>query len=175
VLTDRRFQAVGIGFGINPESDEGAYWVIAFGSLRDAVISPCEGVTVQVAIESGGRTNNSTNSALAYDGDFSTYWATTAKKPPQNAYIWFDLGSIQAIRSIEWMFAQGGGADRFAIDISLDRETWTQITMKSNASVNEWRTVTWKGSARYVRFYFANPNDDAVLGYLAEVRVFRQN
>jgi hypothetical protein len=28
-------------------------------------------------------------------------------------------------------------------------------------------------SARYVRFYFKNPNDDAVVGYLAEVKIYR--
>jgi hypothetical protein len=45
--------------------------------------------------------------------------------------------------------------------------------MKSNGSIYEWRSVAWRGTTRYIRFYFANPNDDRVLGYLSEVRVLR--
>jgi uncharacterized protein YkwD len=173
ILSDRRFQAVGIGFGTNPNSDEGTYWVITFGSLRDAVISPCEGVTVQAAIERGGRTDNSTGSELAYDGDFSTAWSTETDEPPRRARIWFDLGSIQQISAIEWMMSEPGGADEFTIEVSLDRETWSPIAKKSNGAVNEWRTASWQGRARYIRFDFRNPNGDPVLGYLAEVRIFR--
>ena len=71
------------------------------------------------------------------------------------------------------MFSKSGAADRFAIDVSLDRRTWTQVAVKTNGAVNEWRSLTWSGTARYVRFYFANPAGDPVLGYLSEVRVFR--
>ena len=171
VLTDRRFKAVGIGFASNPESDEGSYWVMTFGSLRDAEISPCEGVTVPATIIAGGRSSNSTSSDLAFDGDFGTVWSTKKKANPQDAYVWFDLGSVQDIGAIEWMFSREGAADRFAIDVSLDRETWSQVATKSNGAVNEWRSLSWKGRARYVRFYFSNPNDDSVLGYLSEVRI----
>jgi len=97
VLTDRRFHAVGIGFGSDPGSDEGTYWAITFGSVSDGQLAPCEGVAIPVPIVGSGRTNNSSDSAVAYDGDFSTYWATTSKKAPKNAYIWFDLGSPQEI------------------------------------------------------------------------------
>jgi uncharacterized protein YkwD len=173
VLTDRRFQAVGIGFSTNPESDEGTYWALTFGSLRDGEIAPCPGVTVPVTIEAAGRSKNSTSSALAYDGDFTTAWATTAKRPPRSAYVWFDLGSVQNIGAIEWMFSQPGAADKFKIEISLDRESWTVVAAKSNGVVNAWRSAQWHGRARYLRFSFTNPNRDPVIGYLAEVRVFR--
>jgi uncharacterized protein YkwD len=173
VLTDRRYSAIGIGFGTNPDSEEGVYWAITFGSISDGVLAPCDGVAIPVPILRSGRTDNSSNSAFAYDGDYSTYWATTTKKAPASAWIWFDFGSAQYVSEIDWMFAKGGAADTFAIDVSLDRKTWTQVTMKSNGAVNEWRSVAWQGTARYIRFYFANPNKDRVLGYLSEVRVLR--
>ena len=171
VLTDRRFQAIGIGFATNPDSDEGTYWAITLGSLVDSTIAPCHGVAVPLQIYGSGRTGNSSNSALAYDEDFETSWETTAEEPPPNAYVWFDLGSPVEVVAIEWMVARRGTADSFAIDVSLDGETWTQVAVKSNGAVNEWRSVRWRGTARFVRFFFANPNQDAVIGYLSEVRI----
>ena len=173
VLGDRRFHAIGIGFGSNPDSDEGTYWAITFGSVSDGQLAQCEGVAIPVPIAASGRTDNSSDSAVAYDGNFSTSWATTSKKAPKNAWIWLDLGSAQEISAIEWMFGQPGAADQFAIDVSLDRQTWTQVTTKSNGAVNEWRSASWHGTARYIRFYFSNPNGDPVVGYLTEVRILR--
>jgi uncharacterized protein YkwD len=173
VLTDRRFHAIGIGFGSNPGSDEGSYWAITFGSVSDGQIAPCAGVAIPLPIVGSGRTDNSSDSAVAYDGDYATSWATTSKKAPKNAYIWFDLGSAQEISAIEWMFAKPGAADQFAIDVSLDKKTWTQVSTKSNGAVDEWRSASWAGTARYIRFYFSNPNGDPVLGYLSEVRILR--
>jgi len=173
VLSDRRYHAIGIGFGSNPDSEEGSYWAFTFGSVSDGSLAPCDGVAIPAPIVGSGRTDNSSDSAVAYDGDYSTYWATTSKKAPPSAWIWFDLGSPQQISEIDWIFAKGGAADTFAIDVSLDRKTWSQVTMKSNGAVDEWRSVAWSGTARYIRFYFANPNVDRVLGYLSEVRVLR--
>lgn len=172
VMLDSRFQAIGIGVASNPDSDEGTYWALTFGSMRDGAIPQCSGVRLQIPIEGGGRTDNSTSSALAYDGDFSTAWTTTTRNDPQNAYVWFDLGSAQEISGIEWMIARAGVADNFAIDVSQDRKTWTQVAMKSNGAIDEWRSLAWSGTTRYIRFYFSNPNGDPVVGYLSEVRVF---
>jgi uncharacterized protein YkwD len=171
VLTEARFQAIGIGIASNPDSDEGVYWAITFGSVRDGSVEACPGVPVPVAIASGGRTANSAESGLAYDGDLKTAWVTESDTPPSSAHIWFDLGSPQQIRAIEWMFSRGGAADQFLIEVSGDQETWTEIAAKSNGSVGDWRSVRWSGETRYVRFTFLNPNGDPVLGYLAEVRI----
>jgi uncharacterized protein YkwD len=173
VLLDRRFAAVGIGFGSNPESDEGTYWALTFGSISDAPIGPCDGVAVQIPIQSGGRSANSASSAVAYDGDFSTVWATNETDAPQNAWLWFDLGAEHELSRIEWMMAEPGIADSFAIDISLDGETWTQVARKGNGATDEWRSVAWRGQARFIRFFFANPNSDPVLGGISEVRFFQ--
>jgi uncharacterized protein YkwD len=173
LLLDHRFKGIGIGFASNANSDQGTYWAITLGSLIDDTIAPCEGVAVEVPIVGGARTDNSSESSAVYDGDLTTAWRTTSDEPPGVAYVWLDLGEVRQIRSIEWMFSRSGAADEFAIDVSTDRKTWTQIARKGNGAINEWRRLEWSGEARYVRFFFANPNEDDVLGYLAEVRVFR--
>ena len=173
LLLDHRFNAIGIGFASNPESDQGTYWALTLGSLVDDTITPCEGVAVEIPIVAGARTDNSSESNDVYDGDLTTAWHTTTDEPPDVAYVWLDLGEVRQISAVEWMFSRGGAADEFAIDVSNDRATWTQIARKGNGAVNAWRSVQWSGEARYVRFFFANPNEDDVLGYLAEVRVFR--
>jgi uncharacterized protein YkwD len=173
LLLDGRFRAIGIGFATNPESTEGAYWAITLGSLIDDAIAPCEGVAIEIPIVGSARTENSSESNVVYDGDLTTAWRTTTDDPPGAAYVWLDLGQVYELTAIEWFFSQAGGADQLAIDISTDRETWTQITRKGNGAVNQWRRLEWRGEARYIRFFFANPNEDDVLGYLAEVRVYR--
>lgn len=173
VLADRRFQAIGIGFGSDPDSDEDHYWALTFGSLSDQVIEPCDGVAVQIPILQGGRTTNSTDSNLAFDGDFETDWSTNGSDVPRIAYVWFDLGTPHELSRIEWMNSTAGIADNFSIDISLDGESWTEIAQKSNGSVDEWRSIRWSGTARFVRFYFSNPNGDPVVGGLSEVRIFQ--
>lgn len=173
VLLDRRFAAVGIGFASNPNSDEGTYWALTFGSLVDTPIKPCEGVAVQVPILGGGRSANSESSTLAYDGEFDTVWSTIGDVAPANAWLWFDLGAEHDISRIEWMMTEAGAADSFAIDVSLDGETWTQVARKGNGALNEWRSISWPGQARFVRFFFSNPNGDPVLGGVSEVRFFQ--
>jgi hypothetical protein len=73
---------------------------------------------------------------------------------------------------VNWLFSQTGSADAFTIQISTNRTTWTTIKSGTNASANTWQTVTKSASARYVRFYFTNPNRDTVVGYLAEVEIW---
>lgn len=172
VLSDKRFTAIGIGFGSNPDSDEGNYWTLYVGSFTDDQIEPCEGVTYQIPIQAGGRSGNSNSSMLAFDGDLSTSWATTTEDVPERAYLWFDFGSIHDITSIEWMMSDSETADAFTIEVSFDGETWMQIAEKGNGDANEWRTLRWSGSTRFVRFTFANPNGDPVIGNIVEVRFF---
>jgi uncharacterized protein YkwD len=169
VVNDGRFLAVGIGFATS-DTNQG-YWVITLGSLVDGSLAPCPETPVPLAIAGSGRSSNSNASDAVIDGDLATSWQTTTEDIPGNAWVWIDLGSAQTIARIEWLFARGGAADEFAIDVSLDRHDWTEIASKSNGAVGEWRSLDWNGTARYVRFYFSNPNHDAELGYLAEIRV----
>ena len=69
------------------------------------------------------------------------------------------------------MFSQTGSADAFQIQVSNDRASWTAICSQTNAPAGAWQTLSYRVSARYVRFSFTNPNKDARLGYLAEVQI----
>jgi hypothetical protein len=107
-----------------------------------------------------------------YDKSTSTTWITNSSSTaPTYGYVWVDLGSKKAIGSIKWLFAQTGYADSFKIQVSNDRYTWTTIATKGNAAAGSWQTLKTSTSARYVRFYFSNPNKDLRLGSLAEVQV----
>ena len=59
------------------------------------------------------------------------------------------------------------GVNALMLAVSMARRNHYRLT------ADEWRSVQWHGQARYVRFSFSNPNRDPVIGYLAEVRVFR--
>ena len=86
--------------------------------------------------------------------------------------MWYDLGSVKTFNSVKWKFNRTGYADYFEIQVSNDRSTWTKIGEGTNVPSNTWQTLSRKTSARYVRFLFRNPHNDATLGYLSEVRVF---
>lgn len=123
-------------------------------------------------IATGSGSANSNNPINAYDGDRRTAWRTIGTQTPRSAWVLFDLGQVQSIGSVRWMFAQRGFADSFIIQASRDRITWRLLGRASNAPELTWRQIATTGSARYVRFTFKNPNDDETLGYLAEVEIW---
>ena len=45
------------------------------------------------------------------------------------------------------------------------------IANRGNQAPGNWTTQSVGASARYVRFYFTNPNGDKQLGSLAEVKI----
>jgi len=122
-------------------------------------------------IVASGRTSNSSSSLAAYDRKPTTAWITTATTPPSYAYAYFDLGSTKSIGAIKWQFAETGYADAMQIQVSTNRSTWTTIATSGNAAAGSWQTLTQRTSARYVRFYFTNPNRDAKLGSLNEIEI----
>lgn len=180
-LLSTKYVAIGIGRAFNPESEYRWYWTVTFGSLVDAPAVACEeGSTGDGATAPGselsairsGRNGSSTESDVAYDGDEATAWYTTKARTPTSGYIWFDFGSVQNLSRIEYVFSRSGGADAFQVQVSNDREEWTTIAELGGPDAGEWETLEWSGEARYVRFYFSNPERADVLGYLAEVRFF---
>lgn len=183
-LLNRHFKAVGIGRLYVKGSAYGWYWTLTFGGIADGAATAC-GATATAAAPSpspspsGGttyqivgstRTANSSSSALAYDGKTTTAWGTTSSSAPSSAYVYFDLGATKPIRSIAWLWAESGWADHVRIQVSTDRSSWTTLATVGNAAAGSWQSLSYSGSARYVRFYFTNPNRDAKLGSLAEVR-----
>ncbi|MEA2528629.1 MAG: hypothetical protein QOG89_273, partial [Thermomicrobiales bacterium] len=119
-------------------------------------------------IERTGRSGNSSSGKDAIDGDPSTAWITTGARP-RSAYLVFDLGESLSIGTIAWLFAEGDYAAGLRIEVSDDRLTWTTIAAPGNAPAGEWQLLSYGGSARYVRFYFKNPDRMPKLGSLAEV------
>lgn len=119
------------------------------------------------------QSSNSTGAALASDGDPATAWRTTAASIPSSAWVRFDLGKKLSIAEIRWQFSQVGFADQFKVQVSSDAVTWKTLATRGNAAAaGTWETLATTVSARYVRFNFSNPNKDATLGYLSEVRIF---
>ncbi|MGI8475250.1 MAG: discoidin domain-containing protein [Thermomicrobiales bacterium] len=128
--------------------------------------------STRYVIAGGGRTSSSTSSLLAYDNNTTTSWYTTTSGIPRAAYVYFDLGAVKSVSKVQWYFARTGPADSFRIQVSSDKSSWTTISTRSNGKGAAWESFAWKGQARYVRFYFDNPNKDTVLGYLGEVRIY---
>lgn len=180
-LLSDKYQAIGIGRATNPDSDYTWYWTVTFGSLADAEAQPCDTAdgsqtsplpVTAIPIMGSGRNGSSTESAVAYDGDPLTAWYTTKARTPVNGYVWFDLGEVQALTTIQYLFSDPDGASAFEIQVSTDKDEWTSIASLSNPPVGVWQTLEWNGKTRYVRFFFTNPDKVKTLGYLAEVRFF---
>ena len=178
-MLDPRFNAIGVGLVSDPDSQYRHYWTTTFGSLADATVScpdyrePAVEAGLPLTMAGGGRTTLSSPSTWLYDGKTSTTWATTWEKPARAAYAYVDLGSVKQVGEIEWMFTKGGCADRFSVQVSTDKQTWTTLTTRGTAYAGSWRSVANSaGQVRYVRFYFDNVNGDRQVGYLAEVRVY---
>jgi len=171
VLEDAGFQAIGIGFAADPANPDEAYWTVTLGSLVDARLETCGDVAQPVSIASATSSANSESAELAIDGNLTTTWQTTGSDTSGGAWLQIDLGAVQSISRIEWMFAEPGKAGHFSIAVSADGSSWTSIASKGDGAVDQWRRLSWSGTARFVRFAF----EEIAHGpfpYLSEVRVF---
>jgi hypothetical protein len=120
-----------------------------------------------------GRSAGSAPANLAFDGDPTTVWITDpAGDPPEDGFIYVDLGSSKSIGSVRWMFGVDGAADQWHLQISRDRRTWTTVAEFGNAPTGTWQEQPVGAKARYVRFYFLNPNGDGQIGGVAEIEVW---
>lgn len=127
------------------------------------------GAPYRIVAASGSRHAN--NARYASDGNPRTSWRTTGAKRPRSAFVVFDLGQERPLGSVGWMFGRTGLADSYRVQASRDRVAWRAIGQGGNLPAGRWRRVATTGSARYVRFLFANPRRDRPLGYLAEVEI----
>lgn len=180
-MLSAKFNAIGIGrvAGVNGSKYKW-YWTNTFGSRVDVAYT-CPGDSgstgggeapgTQFAIAGGGRTSSSTPSTNAYDANTKTAWYTTSSSVLKAAYVYFDLGTVKNVGQIQWLFSKNGAADRFQIQISSDKKTWTTLTTRTTAKAGTWQTLKVNKKARYVRFYFENPNKEKVMGYLCEVKI----
>jgi hypothetical protein len=122
-------------------------------------------------ITGGSQSLNSLSSTLVRDGKTTAAWKTKASSPPKYGWVYVDLSTPKKIGSIRWVFAQTGMADNMRIQVSSDKTSWTTIASKGNKPVNVWQSLTKNVTARYVRFYFTNPNSEAQVGGLGEVQI----
>jgi uncharacterized protein YkwD len=179
-MLSANYKAIGVGYAKNSGSSYVHYWTTDFGGYVDAAAKTCPDSTDVGFLASDGsykvaRTGHTSNSRLGthcLDGRQDTSWYTTVTTPPSYAYVWFDLGGVRAIGSVKWKFNRTGFADYFEIQVSNDRASWTKVGQFTNAPSNTWQTLNKKASARYVRFLIRNPNKDAKIGYLSEVRAY---
>jgi hypothetical protein len=179
-MLNANYKAIGVGYVQKSGSIYSHYWTTDFGGYVDAAAKTCPDATDGGFLASDGsfkvsRTGHTSNSRLGthcLDGRQDTAWYTTVTTPPSYAYVWFDFGGIRTFDTIKWKFNRTGYADYFEIQVSNDRVSWTKIGQFTNAPSNTWQSLNKKASARYVRFLIRNPNKDAKLGYLSEVRVY---
>lgn len=125
------------------------------------------------AIAESDRSADSAEPTLAYDGNLTTEWITTAKTPPTDAYLSVSIGDVQPIGDLQWLFTETGYAKQYDIQISNDGTTWTTVATKSDAPAMTWQSLTIGQSAKYVRFLFSNPTGTAKLGGIGEIRVLK--
>jgi subtilisin family serine protease len=123
------------------------------------------------AFTSYGRSSASTAPTLAFDGDYTTQWITTARNPPASAYLYVSLGSEKPIGDVQWLFTETGWAKQYEIQISNDNLTWTTVSTQTDAPAGAWQSATIGQTAKYVRFLFSNPTGTAKLGGIGELRV----
>jgi hypothetical protein len=118
------------------------------------------------------RSADSADAELAFDGDPSTVWITSeGSRPPEDGFFYVDLGGSKEIGRIRWRFGVEGAADEWQLQISTDRRSWTTVADLGNADAGDWQSVDIGAKARYVRFFFLNPNGDAQIGGVAEIEV----
>jgi hypothetical protein len=126
-------------------------------------------------VKGSARSSNSPEGAsrLTLDGKVDTAWQTAMSVPPRTGWTAYDLGDSVALGELRWQFAKVGFADQFVVQSSADGVHWNTFAKATNApAANTWVTLTAHVKTRFVRFQFSNPNKDANVGYLSEVRFY---
>lgn len=122
------------------------------------------------------RTLNSIGSSYVKDSSPATYWRTRdlaqGQDPHESGAFYVSIGGQKPIGVVRWYYALEGAADSVKIDISWDAVTWTPIAIRTNAPLFQWQELKINKDARFVRWTVDNPNNDAVIGGIAEVEVW---
>jgi F5/8 type C domain len=119
-------------------------------------------------------TSNSQLGALAFDGDPATSFVTQMLPGQPATWAWdrADLGKEVALRRVEWELSADSAADDFRVQVSIDAKTWTTVATATDGKAGATNVAEVSTEARFVRFYWRNPNLDDQLGHLAEARFF---
>ena len=147
-------------------------------SRAEVSVTPPTGAILKGSRYRVKRSTRSSNSPegsshLTIDGKSDTAWQTAMSVTPRNGWTAYDLGDTVALGEIRWKFSQVGSADKFVVQSSPDGVHWTTFAKGGNArSVDIWVKLTTTVETRWIRFLFSNPNKDANVGYLSEVRFY---
>jgi hypothetical protein len=147
-------------------------------SRAEVTVSPPTAATLsgrRYKVKHSARSSNSPakSAPLTLDGKLGTAWQTAMAVPPRTGWAAYDLGTTVKLGEIRWRFSQIGFADLYQVQTSSDGVHWSTIAKRSNASApNKWVTLKATVETRWVRFLFSNPNNDANIGYLSEVRFY---
>ena len=126
-------------------------------------------------VKGSARSSNSPDgsSRLTLDAKLDTAWQTAMTVRPRTGWTAYDLGDSVTLGELRWQFSEIEFADQFVVQSSPDGVHWTTFAKASNApAANTWVTLTAHVKTRFVRFLFSNPNKDANIGYLSEVRFY---
>ena len=119
------------------------------------------------------RSSNSTLPKVVWDGNLSTTWQTDGQSVPSSAYVYVTIGSVLPIGTIRWVYGTADIGDDLTIQVSNDKATWTDVHTAGNAPAGEWQAVNLTDvGGKYIRWLFRNPNNDPVIGGLAEIEVY---
>lgn len=115
--------------------------------------------------------SNGSGSGRVWDGNDASSWYTVTSKPTYG-YFQLYLDDVHTLSGIRWKFNGSGEADSMLIQTSTDGSTWTSVGRYGNAPANTWRGENLSRTGRYVRFIFANPNNDPRIGLVSEVEIW---
>jgi hypothetical protein len=126
----------------------------------------------EIPIASASQSPDSASAALACDKNLDTIWATEGEVPQTSAFAVFDLNMVRRIGEIAWQFSVPPMGTSLRIETAMRQEGWETLLTPGDAPADAWQSLTCDVSARYVRFYFENPNHLPSLGHLREVQIF---
>lgn len=164
--------------GYSPGTQTGALSVATLRSNFETTVQPAveaERRGDRYKVQTSARSSNSpvNSSRLPLDGKNSTAWRTAMTVAPGSGWTAYDLGEPVPLGEIRWKFSEIGFADAFRVQVSDDGKRWKTVATRTNApAANSWQTAEVDVTARFVRFFFYNPNQDPDLGFLSEVRFY---
>ena len=127
----------------------------------------------QATVLTSTATMNSAMTIKTRDGDTASNW-TSGTKPSGVVEVTLDLGRERQVTGVKWMTAYNGYADKFTVRLmdASYRSTLLGIFGNPGGSRTWYGVATQPKTARWVKFYFENPNDDYVVGSISEIQVF---
>jgi hypothetical protein len=157
----------------NPNNDPAIGYLaeVAVRGVKASQYVAPPAAAVPATLNASGGSSGATFTGRIRDGKLDTAWHTNGAIRPASASVYVDLGSIQAIGEISWIFSQTGGAPKLEIQVSDDKQSWVTIATAGNAAAGVWQRLQPEASGRYVRWLITNTTDATQLGYIAEVEV----